>query len=94
MAKVVKTFSYDSVTDADLDYNISQLERGELSGVVRDALRAHFGIANGVTLHMILREVQALGRKLDNGVVMTAPQIQDDEDTGEDLDADLLEMGM
>jgi len=74
MSTVVKTFSLDSETDAALLRQLNKLERGELSAVVRDALKAHFQIANGVTLHMVLAEVQSLGRKLDSGVVVTGAQ--------------------
>ena len=91
MSKVTKAVSFDDVKHKALLRQVNALPAGTFSKVVRDALAAHFDIANGVTLTEVYQAIGRLDQKLSNGVVSIEVQAdQVDDDDGDELDADVL----
>ena len=84
--KVTKPVSFNSEKHAALLARIEALPAGTFSGVVRDALEAHFG--GGVTLAMVWQDVQAIKRQLDNGAAVE--RFRADDRDGDRLGADVL----
>lgn len=84
--KVTKQVSFNDKTHASLLARIDALPTGTFSGVVREALEAHFG--GGVTLAMVWQDLQAIKRQLDNGAVVERPSAV--ERDGDRLDAKIL----
>jgi hypothetical protein len=66
MANVTKSFSLDTAKDADLLRWIDALERGALSGHVRQALRAYVEGA-GVSLGALYVELRDIKKMLRQG---------------------------
>jgi len=89
MGRVVKSFSYDTKTDRDLSIKIDTLEHGELSAVVRDALRAYWQLERTTaTLDDVYKAVKGLERKLDAGIVIgtgSGQEVNDPGDPGADV---------
>jgi hypothetical protein len=71
MTKVVKSFSLDLDDDRDLVAEIAKLPKGELSKVVREALRVHFlgQVQDRLTLGDVYQAVKQLERKLQAGTI-------------------------
>lgn len=69
MAKVVKSVSLDATDDRDLIRYLDSLPRGAMSGVIRDALRAHLQGQNDViTLGHVYQALTRIEARLDAGV--------------------------
>lgn len=88
-----KSFSLHTHHDRELIARLDALGRGELSKVVRDALNEYFSMRQGVTLAQVYQEVQSVKQLLESGGTVNGAQsdhVNDDDDDGDTLDADIL----
>lgn len=86
MARAVKSFSYDTVEDRELSRKIDALEHGQLSEVVRAALRLYWDTKHkSATINDVYKVVRRIERKLEQGVVLSTPDSQQGGDPGEDV---------
>lgn len=73
MPKVTRSVSLDLDADRDLINYLDSLERGRVSGVIRDALRVHLEGARGIiTLGDVYAAIVRIEGKLDQGVTVIA----------------------
>lgn len=85
MARAVKSFSYDTGEDRELARQIDALPHGELSNVIREALRQYWRLERTTaTLDDVYQVVKRIERKLSEGVIVgsVAPTPEAD-DTGD-----------
>ena len=73
MARAVKSFSYDTVDDRDLGVKIDALAHGELSAIVRVALRLYWATeSRSATVDDVYQIVRRIERKLEQGVIVSS----------------------
>lgn len=90
MARAVKSFSYDTVEDRDLAIKIDALEHGELSEIVRQALRAFWATERTTaSTDDVYRVLKRLERKLESGTVAPPQHADSDSDSDSDPGGDV-----
>jgi len=86
VARAVKSFSYDTIEDRDLAVKIDSLPHGDLSDVVRQALRAFWATERtSATIDDVYQAVKRIERKIERGVVLGTVASTPEGDPGEDV---------
>ena len=90
MARVVKSFSYDTVDDRDLSIKIEALPHGALSEVIRAALRAFWATeATTATIDDVYQVVRRIERTLASGAVVLGTAADGDQQDADQVGDDV-----